>query len=287
MERLDGKTLSKELRGQLKTRIDEWTSSGKPAPCLAVVLVGDDPASQVYVSHKIKACAEAGVKSVEKRLPADTTIDALLTTVSELNADPGVNGILVQLPLPDHLREFEDAVISAIDPLKDSDGLHIVNLGLLAAGKAQVAPCTPSGVIELLKKHKIEMAGKNAVVIGRSQIVGKPMALLLLQENATVTICHSKTQDLKSHLDSADIVVVAAGRPEFLGKDDFAPGKVIVDVGIHRKENGKLCGDVRFDELVDSAKAMTPVPGGVGPMTIAMLLENTFKLTQIQNSGEV
>ncbi len=284
MERLDGRALSKEWRGGLKTRIDDWKKSSGKTPCLAVVLVGEDPASQVYVSHKIKACAEAGIESLEKRVPTEIREADLLQLVSELNENPEVNGILVQLPLPKHISV--EKVIDRINPLKDADGLTLENLGRLAAGRIRVAPCTPFGVIQLLKKHKIEMAGANAVVVGRSQIVGKPMALLLLQENATVTICHSKTKDLRSHLAKADIVVVAAGRPEFLGKDDFKPGTVIVDVGIHRKDNGKLCGDVRFDELSETAKALSPVPGGVGPMTIAMLLENTFQLSQLQNQGE-
>lgn len=284
MERLDGKTLSKEWREGLKTRIDGWVSDGQKAPCLAVVLVGEDPASQVYVSHKIKACAEAGVKSIEKRLSAETSESDLIRLVEDLNKSPEVNGILVQLPLPKHISEQN--IIDRISPIKDADGLTLENLGRLAADRTRVAPCTPFGVIQLLKKHKIEMQGARAVVVGRSQIVGKPMALLLLQENATVTICHSKTKDLRAHLKEADIVVVAAGRPEFLGKEDFSPGTVIVDVGIHRKADGKLCGDVRFDELSNLAKALTPVPGGVGPMTIAMLLENTFLLTQKQVNGE-
>ena len=280
MERLDGRALSKEWRGALKTRIEKWQSQAQETPCLAVVLVGDDPASQVYVSHKIKACAEAGIESIEKRLPSDTTEADLLKIVSGLNEDPKVNGILVQLPLPKHISE--QRVIDTIDPLKDADGLSIENLGLLAAGRTRVAPCTPFGVIQLLKKHRIDMNGARAVVVGRSQIVGKPMALLLLHENATVTICHSKTKDLRAHLAQADIVVVAAGRPEFLGQDDFKPGTVIVDVGIHRKEDGNLCGDVKFSEVAEQARAISPVPGGVGPMTIAMLLENTFHLAQLQ-----
>ncbi len=283
MEKLDGKALSQEWRGGLKTRVEQWVAKGGPVPCLAVVLVGDDPASQVYVSHKIKACAQAGIRSIEERLPGSVTQDELLAKVNNLNRDPEVNGILVQLPLPSHIDEA--AVVDQIDPLKDADGLCTENLGLLAAGRMRVAPCTPHGVIHLLKKHQIEMAGANAVVVGRSQIVGKPMALLLLQENATVTICHSKTKNLGQHLAQADIVVVAAGRPEFLGAGDFPKNCVIVDVGIHRKDNGKLCGDVRFAEVAETARAVSPVPGGVGPMTIAMLLENTMQLTMLQNPG--
>ncbi|MCJ8277921.1 MAG: bifunctional methylenetetrahydrofolate dehydrogenase/methenyltetrahydrofolate cyclohydrolase FolD, partial [Bdellovibrionales bacterium] len=269
-----------EWRQGLKGRVDSFKSDKGMEPCLAVVLVGEDPASQVYVRNKIKACAEAGIKSVERRLPEDTSQDDLLKVVDELNNDSSVHGILVQLPLPKHIDE--EIVTNKISAMKDADGLTHESLGLLVAGQKRVAPCTPFGVIQLLKKYNVEMNGAKAVVIGRSQIVGTPMALLLLEENATVTICHSRTKNLREHLHSADIVVVAAGKPEFLGKDDFAPGTVIVDVGIHRKENKKLCGDVLFDELTETAKAMTPVPGGVGPMTIAMLLENTLKLAELQ-----
>lgn len=280
MTLLDGKALSQEWREGLKARVLDFKNQWKLEPCLAVVLVGEDPASQVYVRNKVKACEESGIKSLEHRVPADISEQELLKIVDKLNKDPKVNGILVQLPLPKHIDEVK--VTEAIAPMKDADGLTNENMGLLLSGKTRVAPCTPYGVIQLLKKHKVTMDGAQAVVVGRSQIVGKPMALLLLAENATVTICHSKTKNLKEHLKKAEIVVVAAGRPEFLGADDFAPGTVIVDVGIHRKENGKLCGDVRFDELKSSAKAITPVPGGVGPMTIAMLLENTLKLSELQ-----
>lgn len=279
MQKLDGRTYAKELRESLKGRVGQFQQSSGVQPCLAVVLVGDDPASQVYVSHKIKACAQAGIRSIEKKLSAETKEEELLKVVEGLNKDDGVHGILVQLPLPRSINE--EKVIDAISPLKDADGLSVENLGLLLSGRKRVAPCTPSGVIELLKHNKIEMAGKRAVVIGRSQIVGKPMALLLMEENATVTICHSRTQNLRDHLSKADLVVVAAGKPEFLGADDFKEGCVIVDVGIHRKENGKLCGDVRYEEVKEKAAAVTPVPGGVGPMTIAMLLENTLKLAEI------
>ena len=283
MERLDGRALSQEWQEGLKVRVSEFVSQTRTSPCLAVVLVGDDPASQVYVSHKIKACEAVGIKSLERKLPSEVSQDELIEVVKKLNADLSVNGILVQLPLPKHINEAD--VIEEINPLKDADGLCIENLGLLAAGRKRVAPCTPFGVIQLLKKHNIPMEGQNAVVVGRSQIVGKPMALLLLEENATVTICHSRTRDLREHLSQADIVVVAAGKPEFLGKGDFKEGAVIVDVGIHRKDNGKLCGDVRYNELTDIAKAMSPVPGGVGPMTIAMLLENTLQLAITQTQG--
>ncbi|MCB0378550.1 MAG: bifunctional methylenetetrahydrofolate dehydrogenase/methenyltetrahydrofolate cyclohydrolase FolD [Bdellovibrionales bacterium] len=283
MELINGKELSQELRADLKKRVENFTEKTGLGVCLAVVLVGEDPASQVYVRNKIKACEQAGIKSLETRLAATTSEAELLQVVEGLNVDPQVNGILVQLPLPKGLNE--DKITDAISPLKDADGLVTENLGLLVAGRTRVAACTPSGVIELLKKHKIPIQGANAVVVGRSQIVGKPMALLLLEQNATVTICHSRTKDLRKHLHEADIVVVAAGQPEFLGADDFKEGTVIIDVGMHRRADGKLCGDVRFDELKNKAKAMTPVPGGVGPMTIAMLLENTLKLAELQASG--
>lgn len=279
MQKLDGRAYAGELRESLKGRVESFQETSGITPCLAVVLVGDDPASQVYVSHKIKACKKAGIKSVEQRLPSDTKEADLISVVEGLNKDPSVHGILVQLPLPPSINE--ERVIDSISPLKDADGLSVENLGLLLAGRKRVAPCTPSGVIELLKRNNIEISGQRAVVVGRSQIVGKPMALLLLQENATVTICHSRTKDMRAHLKEADLVVVAAGKPEFLGKDDFKKGCVVVDVGIHRKENGKLCGDVRAAELEDVVSALSPVPGGVGPMTIAMLLENTLKLAKL------
>lgn len=280
MEKLDGRSLSLEMRQSLKARVEKHVADFGRAPCLSVVLVGDDPASQVYVRHKIKACAEAGITSLEKRLPADASEESLIRVVEDLNLDPEVDGILVQLPLPkDH---NEARILDHISPLKDADGLSDENLGLLVAGRKRVAPCTPSGVIELLKKHEIPIEGQHAVVVGRSQIVGKPMALLLLEENATVTICHSRTPDLDFHLKQANIVVVAAGKPEMLGAANFNEGTVIVDVGIHRKSDGSLCGDVRYDEVAPQARAISPVPGGVGPMTIAMLLENTLILSEKQ-----
>lgn len=280
MEKMDGKALSLEMRETLAARVQKFKETFDSSPCLAVVLVGGDPASQVYVRNKIKACQAVGIKSVEYKKPADISQDDLIQLVQDLNEDSEVNGILVQLPLPNHINEAK--VLEHLSPMKDADGLCVENLGLLASGKKRIAPCTPHGVIQLLKKHKVSISGKKAVVVGRSNIVGKPMALLLLEENATVTICHSKTENLREHLHQADIVVVAAGRPEFLGQDDFSEGTVIVDVGIHRKADGKLCGDVRYGELTDVAWAMTPVPGGVGPMTIAMLLENTVQLSELQ-----
>lgn len=280
MERLDGRALSILQREQIRGRVQQFHSQTQITPCLAVVLVGEDPASQVYVRNKIKACDEVGVKSIEKRRPSDISQAQLIKEVQELNANPNVHGILVQLPLPKGLDS--EKVLSQISPLKDVDGLDPENLGLLLSDNKRVAPCTPAGVIELLKAHKVSMKGAHAVVVGRSQIVGKPMALLLLAENATVTVCHSQTQDLAHHTRQADIVVVAAGRPEFLGKEHFKLGAVVVDVGIHRKDNGKLCGDVNPQGLEGWLKALSPVPGGVGPMTITMLLENTLQLAELQ-----
>lgn len=277
---LDGRALSLEMRERLKQRVFQFTNVSGVIPCLAVVLVGDDPASKVYVANKIKACEDAGIRNLERHLPKEISQDELIAVVQELNTDPRVHGILVQLPLPPHINSQD--IINAINPLKDADGLCPENLGLLVAGSKRVAPCTPSGVIELLKKHNIPMQGQHAVVIGRSQIVGKPMGLLLLEENATVTVCHSQTQDLDKHLQDADIVVVAIGKPEFISASRFRQGSVVVDVGIHRKADGKLCGDVRMDKQSATLKAFSPVPGGVGPMTIAMLLENTLKLAELQ-----
>ena len=270
MKLLDGKAVAAQLKSELAQEISGFTKK----PGLAVVLVGDDPASQVYVRNKIKACEFVGIQSFEHRLSDQVSFGELSVLISQLNVNPDVDGILVQLPLPKHLNE--DAVIELIDPSKDVDGLSVENAGLLMQQKEAVAPCTPAGVMEILKFYDIEVAGKEAVVIGRSNIVGKPMAHLLLQANATVTICHSKTQNLKQHTKRADIVVVAAGRPEFLGEGDFDSQAIVIDVGIHRKADGKLCGDVKSTGL--AVQACTPVPGGVGPMTIAMLLKNTVQL---------
>ncbi len=280
MKPMDGRSLSLERRDFLKKRVHFFSEQQGFPPCLAVILVGDNPASRVYVGNKIKACTSAGIKSLEYPLKRETTETELIHLVESLNKDPRVHAILVQLPLPEHINKAR--VLAHLDPVKDADGLCTENLGLLLSGQRRVAPCTPSGVIEILKRYKIPMEGQNAVVVGRSQIVGKPMALLLLQENATVTLCHSKTKDLNFHLKNADIVVVAAGKPGFLGAENFSRGSVIVDVGIHRKEGGGLCGDVRYNELENVVRAATPVPGGVGPMTIAMLLENTLKLAELQ-----
>lgn len=272
---LDGKTVAKMRREALKTKVEAFIRDSHRAPGLAVVLVGDDPASEVYVKNKIKAASEAGMASVCIRLKGDAKESEVIRQVEMLNQDLKMDGILVQLPLP---RPMDSkTVIEALDPKKDADGLHPLNLGRLVEGTTNTPPCTPAGVIAMLEHYQIPLAGKHAVVVGRSNIVGKPMAQLLLQKDATVTICHSRTHNLQGFTRQGDVVIVAAGRPEFLGRDDFKKDAVVVDVGIHRKGSG-LCGDVRFSEVKGWAKAVTPVPGGVGPMTIAMLLENTYQL---------
>jgi methylenetetrahydrofolate dehydrogenase (NADP+)/methenyltetrahydrofolate cyclohydrolase len=280
MQILDGKAVALVRRSLLKTKIDALKAKSKVIPGLAVILVGEDKASQVYVANKIKACHELGIASFETRLKPDATEQELKSHVDRLNADPKVHGMLIQLPLPKSLDSKK--ALSWVNPGKDADCLTLENLGLLWAGEPRTMPCTPNGVMAILEHYKIPVEGANAVVVGRSAIVGKPMAHLLSQANATVTICHSKTKDLRSHLRSADIAVIAAGQPEFLGREDFGPQAVVIDVGIHRKigadGRNRLCGDVRFGELEGSVKAATPVPGGVGPMTITMLLENTIRL---------
>ena len=279
---LDGKKVSESRRNDLKIKVQEFVLKYQRKPCLAVMLIGDDPPSHVYVRNKIKACEFVGIDSVKVQLGVETTQAQLESQLNKLNMDSAVDGILVQMPLPKHLNEAR--VLELTSPLKDVDGFGYLNQGLLVAGLAKVAACTPQGVINILDFYQIPIAGKNCVVVGRSQIVGKPMALLLLQRNATVTICHSKTNDLRSFTKNADIVVAAAGQKHLLGKEDFKKGAVIVDVGIHGsgKPNEKLCGDVRFDELHDWAFAATPVPGGVGPMTITTLLENTLTLANLR-----
>jgi methylenetetrahydrofolate dehydrogenase (NADP+)/methenyltetrahydrofolate cyclohydrolase len=281
---LDGKIVSEARRAQIKARAEKLRKSLGRAPGLAVILVGEDPASQVYVGNKIKACHEAGIESFENRLSDKTTAHQLKIVIDALNENPLVDGILLQLPLPKHLNS--DEAIGWISPSKDADCLTAENLGRLWSGRPVTSPCTPSGVMVILEHYKIPMEGKNAVVVGRSNIVGKPMAYLLTEANATVTVCHSKTKNLKEHLERADIAVIAAGKAEFLGAGDFKKDSVVIDVGIHRKPavNGKskLCGDVRLKELDGVIKAGTPVPGGVGPMTITMLLENTVRLAELK-----
>lgn len=272
---LDGKKVASEARERIAAIVKEIKKSGKVPPGLAVVLVGDNPASKVYVGQKEKACKEVGFESFLYRLPEETTQQELLELVAKLNEDPKVHGILVQLPLPKHLNETE--VIEAIRPEKDVDGFHPMNLGKLVAGLPCTVPCTPKGIMYLLEYYGIEIEGKNAVVVGRSNIVGKPVAHLLLQKNATVTICHSRTKNLEAITQEADILVVAAGRPHFITQHMVKKGAVVVDVGINRLESG-LVGDVDFDGVRMKASWITPVPGGVGPMTIAMLLQNTLEM---------
>ena len=268
---IDGKKISQEIKDELKAKVEALKAEGKKA-ALAVIQVGNDPASSVYVNNKKKACAYIGIESLSYELPEETTEEELLALVERLNADSSVHGILVQLPVPKHIDA--DKIIQTISPKKDVDGFHPQNVGNLVIGENGFVSCTPAGIIQLLKRSNIEITGKNCVVIGRSNIVGKPMALLMLRENATVTIAHSKTQNLKELCKTADILIVAIGKPQFITAEYVKEGAVIIDVGIHRDENNKLCGDVKYDEVEPLASAITPVPGGVGPMTIAMLMNN-------------
>ena len=268
---IDGKAISLAVKDEIKAKTAELASKGITAT-LAVILVGEDPASQVYVKNKKKACEYCGIRSLSYELPADTTEEKLLELIDELNNRDDVNGILVQLPLPKGMDE--DKVLDAISPDKDVDGFHPVNVGKLSIGKKGFVSCTPAGVIQLLKRSGIEISGKECVVVGRSNIVGKPMSMLLLKENGTVTVCHSRTKDLKEVTKRADILVVAIGKPKFIDASYVKDGAVVIDVGIHRMEDGKLCGDVDYASVEPVASAITPVPGGVGPMTIAMLMYN-------------
>ena len=277
---LDGKALAAEIRSEVKTQIAALAEKGV-STALAVILVGDDSASQVYVRNKIKACADTGIRSLEFRMPAETTQQELLAKIGELNADENVDGILVQLPLPEQINA--DAVISAIDPAKDVDGFHVANAGALVTGKQGFVPCTPFGVMRLIEKSGVDPRGKSAVIVGRSNIVGKPMALLLLAADATVTVAHSRTPDLRAVTRNADILVAAVGRAKLIKADMVKPGAVVIDVGMNRDENGKLCGDVDFAEVKEIAGSITPVPGGVGPMTIAMLMQNTVLAAQMRH----
>ena len=271
--RLDGKVLARDVEHRLQTLIERRQAKVGRPPGLAVLRVGDDPASAVYVANKEKACARIGVASFGDHLPGDTPPAQVLQTIERLNANPAVDGILLQLPLPAGLDE--GPLLMAIDPEKDADGLHTLNLGRLLKGEPGPRSCTPAGVMAMLRSNGIDPAGKRAVVIGRSILVGQPMALMLQAANATVTIAHSRTADLAAHTREADILVVAAGRPEFIGAEHVRPGAAVVDVGIHRKPEGGLCGDVRAAEVESIAAALSPVPGGVGPMTVTMLLVNT------------
>lgn len=270
---IDGKLLAQKLRSDWKLRADRLNALGI-APGLAVVIVGDNPASQVYVRNKIKACREIGIRSEEHALPADTTLETVLALIDRLNADAAIHGILVQLPLPAQLAQA--VVIERISPEKDVDGLHVRNLGNLLAGHAHFVPCTPAGIMEMLKTTGLNLRGLEAVVVGRSNIVGKPAALLLLQAGATVTLCHSQTRDLAQHTRRADVLVAAVGKPLAIGGDMIKPGAAVIDVGINRTPEGKLVGDVDYGAALARAGWITPVPGGVGPMTIAMLLCNAI-----------
>ncbi|WP_107833007.1 bifunctional methylenetetrahydrofolate dehydrogenase/methenyltetrahydrofolate cyclohydrolase FolD [Campylobacter concisus] len=277
MKILDGKAVSLKVKESVKVRADELKKFGIE-PTLAVVLVGEDKASQTYVRAKEKACNEYGIKSVAHRLSENTTQNELLALINVLNLDDSIHGILVQLPLPKHIDT--NVVLAAIDPRKDVDGFHAVNVGKLVSGLDGFVPCTPLGVMEILKEYGIDVAGLNAVVIGRSNIVGKPMANLLLNASATVTVTHSKTKNLKEICKNADLIVAAIGKPFFLKADMVKDGAVVVDVGINRLDDGRLVGDVDFDEVAPKCSYITPVPGGVGPMTIAMLLNNTILAAQ-------
>lgn len=278
MQIIDGKKISQEIKDELKVKVEKLKAEGKE-PSLAVIQVGNDPASSVYVGNKKKACAYCGIRSLAYELPEETTEAELLALIEKLNGDDTVNGILVQLPLPGQIDE--DKIIRAISPKKDVDGFHPENVGKLVIGEKGFVSCTPAGIIQLLKRSGVEIAGKNCVVIGRSNIVGKPMAILMLRENATVTIAHSKTKNLKEICRQADILIVAIGKPQFITADYVKEGAVVIDVGIHRNENNKLCGDVKYDEVAEHTSAITPVPGGVGPMTIAMLMNNCVEAVEM------
>ena len=268
---IDGKRISAEIKDELKEKVEKLKQQGITG-CLAVIQVGDDPASSVYVRNKKRACEYIGIESCSYELSGDTSQEQLLELIQKLNQDKKINGILVQLPLPGHIDE--NKVIEAIDPTKDVDGFHPQNVGALLSGLPGFVSCTPAGVIQLLKRSGISMEGKNCVVVGRSNIVGKPMAVLMLRENATVTVAHSKTQNLKQICKCADILIVAIGKPKYIDASYVKEGAAVIDVGIHRNAENKLCGDVDFEDVCPVAGAITPVPGGVGPMTIAMLMHN-------------
>jgi methylenetetrahydrofolate dehydrogenase (NADP+)/methenyltetrahydrofolate cyclohydrolase len=274
---IDGKAIAQEVRAEWKVRADALKARGV-TPGLAVIIIGEDPASKVYVANKVKACAELGLHSEHIVLSADTPEATLLAKIAALNADSKIHGILVQLPVPKHMDSSK--VLNAISPDKDVDGFHPENVGALVTGNMRFAPCTPYGAMKLLEKSGVNIEGKHAVVVGRSNIVGKPMALLLLQANATVTICTSKTRDLAKYTRDADILVVATGKAKMITGDMIKPGAAVIDVGINRMDNGKLCGDVDFDTAKEIAGWITPVPGGVGPMTITMLVANTVRAAE-------
>lgn len=278
-EIIDGKKISQEIKDELKEKVAAMHAQGQEVT-LAVVLVGQDPASCVYVRNKKRACEYIGIRSLSYELAEDTSEEEVLALIDKLNGDKDVNGILVQLPLPKHMDE--DKITRAIDPLKDVDGFHPQNVGALSIGLPGFVSCTPAGIIQLLKRSHIDMEGKHCVIVGRSNIVGKPMALLMLRENATVTVTHSKTKDLASVTRQADILIVAIGKKQFITADYVKEGVVVIDVGMHRDENNHLCGDVAYDEVASHCSAITPVPGGFGPMTIAMLMHNCLESVDLQ-----
>ena len=281
---IDGKKISQDIKDEVRDKVTWLKEKKNIEVSLSVILVGNDPASTVYVNNKKKACEYTGIKSVSYELPEETTEEELLSLIDKLNEDKAINGILVQLPLPKHINE--DSVIKRISPDKDVDGFHPESVGRLSIGERGFVSCTPAGVIQLLKRSHVEISGAECVVVGRSNIVGKPMAMLLIRENGTVTVCHSKTKDLREVTKRADILVVAIGKPEFIDASYVKEGAVVIDVGIHRKEDKKLCGDVLFDSVSKVASQITPVPGGVGPMTIAMLMNNCYEAAEMQNGIE-
>ncbi|RHP01130.1 bifunctional methylenetetrahydrofolate dehydrogenase/methenyltetrahydrofolate cyclohydrolase FolD [Firmicutes bacterium AF36-3BH] len=278
---LMGKEVSARIKAELKTEVENLKKEGIN-PGLAVIIVGEDPASQIYVRNKERACEECGIYSEKYALPAETTQEELLKLIDELNNKSSISGILVQLPVPKHIDE--KTIINAIAPNKDVDAFHPVNVGKIMVGNYDFVPCTPAGVMELIKESGIDVSGKECVIVGRSNIVGKPQAMLLLHQNGTVTICHSKTKNLAEKTKNADILVAAVGIPNFIKGDMIKKGAVVIDVGINRLENKKLCGDVEFESAEKVAGAITPVPGGVGPMTIAMLMKNTVKAAILNKS---
>ena len=284
-ELINGKVVSEKLRAELRLEISAFKEESGLTPGLAVIVVGSDPASRVYVRNKHKACLDVGIESFQIEYPEEIAEDELLLKIDELNRDPRVNGILVQLPLPKHINE--QRVIERISADKDVDAFHPANVGRITIGNYTFLPCTPSGIISLMDHYGVEIEGKRCVVIGRSNIVGKPMALLLTERNGTVTLCHSRTKNLASICRESDIIVVAIGRANFLTADMVKPGAVVIDVGINRLPDGKLCGDVAFDEVSSVASMITPVPGGVGPMTITTLLKNTLLAAKMQFSNKV
>ena len=271
---IDGKAISATIRAEIAEKVKELKAQKGIVPGLAVIIVGEDPASKVYVRNKHRACEEVGFASFGYELPAETSEEELLALVDKLNHDDAVHGILVQLPLPKHLNE--EKILLAIDPAKDVDAFHPYNVGKIMIGNYDFLPCTPAGVMELLRRSHIEISGKECVVVGRSNIVGKPQAMLLLQANGTVTVCHSRTKDLRETCRRADILIAAIGKPEFFDASYVKEGAVVIDVGINRRADGKLCGDVNYEDVAPHTSYITPVPGGVGPMTIAMLMQNTL-----------